>query len=65
MFNIKDPDFGDCSYHSGGNRVYNGHSSYVYSVKWSDFAADVDKYIDIAYEIRSDLNAYEIVKKLA
>lgn len=51
MFNIKEPEYSDCDNHTDGGKVYLGYSSYIYSVKWSDFKIDVNKYIDIANEI--------------
>lgn len=61
MFNIKEPTFSQCADHIG-SKSYTGYSSYIYSVKWDDFAKAVNRYIDIAVNIQKNINAYEIVK---
>lgn len=61
MFNIKKPVFTDCNNHIG-NRPYKGYSSFIHSVKWSDFANNPSKYIDIVTNIRANINEYEITK---
>ena len=61
MFNIKDPTFNDCSEHLP-ETVYTGHSSYIYSVKWSDFIDDTDKYLETAEEVRDNIDDYDITK---
>jgi hypothetical protein len=48
MFNVRTPNRRLCN----GNWVYSGDSSYIQSVKWSDFVADVTKYIDKSIELR-------------
>ena len=60
MFNIKNPDTRECN----GSTIYSGYSSYIHSVKWSDFAKDITKYIDIAVTNYKNLNDFEIVKRL-
>lgn len=60
MFNIKKPKTRECN----GNTIYEGYSSYIYSVKWQDFINNIDKYIEIALEIWRNRNDYEIVKKI-
>ena len=60
MFNIKAADTRECN----GNTIYNGFSSYIHSVKWTDFKGDISKYIDIAVKNYSNLNDFEIVKRL-
>lgn len=64
MFNIKNPVFTDCPNHFTGNRPYRGHSSYIHSVKWIDFKANVNKYINIAYDINGKINDYNITKTI-
>ena len=61
MFNIKEPTYSDCPKHLP-QTVYKGHSSYIYSVKWSDFIGDTDKYLDTAEEIRDNKDDYDITK---
>lgn len=63
MFNIKKPEFTDCPNHIE-NQPYKGYSSYIYSVKWEDFIININKYIDIALEIRSNIGQYEVVKSI-
>lgn len=60
-FNIKEPKFNDCDNH-GGQKVYLGYSSYIYSVKWMDFKIDAGKYLDIADQINDDIDNYNITK---
>lgn len=61
MFNVKKPVFTDCVNHIG-SKPYQGYSSYIHSVKWSDFVANPNKYINIAIEIRQNINDYEVIK---
>lgn len=61
MFNIKAPSFSGCKNHAAST-VYIGYSSYIYSVKWSDFMADAEKYLKIATEIRDSIEDYNITK---
>ncbi|MNS30527.1 hypothetical protein D3C72_625620 [compost metagenome] len=63
MFNVKKPVFMDCKNHFGA-RPYQGHSSFIHSVKWSDFSSNPNKYIDIALSIRANLNEYNITKSV-
>jgi hypothetical protein len=64
MFNIKKPTYNECINHSAANKVYLGYSSYIYSVKWSDFMAEMNKYIDIAYEINRNKEEYDLFKTI-
>ncbi|CAN7664924.1 TIR domain-containing protein [Caballeronia sp. LjRoot34] len=64
MFNVKKPDYSGCDKHSTGSRVYIGASSYIYSVKWSDFKRSPNKYIADAYAVRDNVADYDLVKKL-
>jgi hypothetical protein len=61
MFNIKNPVFTECDNHIG-SKPYQGYSSFIHSVKWSDFSNNPSKYIDIAIDIRAKINEYEITK---
>jgi hypothetical protein len=63
MFNIKTPTYYDCDNHNG-QKVYTGESSYIHSVKWSDFISDVDKYIDISLETNKNIDEYNISKSV-
>lgn len=61
MFNIKKPVFTDCNNHLD-KKPYQGHSSFIHSVKWNDFKDKPIKYIDTAIEIRKKMNEYNIIK---
>lgn len=61
MFNIKKPVFTECENHTGG-KPYQGYSSFIHSVKWTDFVSNPNKYIDIAVAIRQNINEYELTK---
>ncbi len=61
MFNIEKPTYSNCSEHPP-NTVYKGYSSYIHSVKWSDFIEDTDKYLDRTKKIRDNKDDYDITK---
>lgn len=61
MFNIKQPTYTECENHVG-TKPYKGYSSYIHSVKWEDFFANSNKHIDIAIEIRQNIDQYEVTK---
>lgn len=63
MFNIKNPVFTECDNHVG-SKPYSGYSSYIYSVKWANFIKNVDHYINVALEIRKNINDYTLVKQV-
>ena len=42
--------------------VYQGESSYIKSVKWSDFEEDTEKYLKAAEDIRENIEDYDITK---
>ncbi len=62
MFNIKGPKFNNCSNHPISSPVYLGQSSYIYSVKWSDFIERKEKYLQTAEDIRDNIDDYNITK---
>ena len=64
MFNINSPDLSDCDQHGSG-KVYLGNSSYIHSVKWSDFVGNVGHYLDLSSEINDNIEGYEITKTVA
>jgi MTH538 TIR-like domain (DUF1863). len=61
MFNIKEPDTSNCE---DGSKVYHGESSYIISVTWDDFIANVDAYIARAYALQEKIDNYEIYKEV-
>ncbi|RYJ17902.1 hypothetical protein C5Y41_11945 [Rahnella variigena] len=62
MFNIKQPEYTDCSYHTETSKIYSGNSSYIHSVKWSNFISNPELYIEKAVKIASEIEAYDITK---
>ena len=62
MFNIKQPEYNNCSHHPITNPVYIGDSSYIHSVKWCDFIGHKDSYLEKAEEIRENKDDYDITK---
>ncbi len=64
MFNQKNPKRSDCPNHSESSKPYVGHSSYISSVKWSDFKANIGKYLDIASEINDNIHDYDLTKAI-
>ena len=63
MFNIKQPQFIDCANHTP-QTIYSGYSSYIYSVKWDLFLEDYSYYLGLACNIKQNIQAYTIVKRL-
>ena len=62
MFNIKNPDKKECD---DGSVIYYGDSSYISVVKWDDFISDMDSYINKAYEIKENIDNYNICKEIS
>lgn len=60
MFNIKRPQTSECN----GSTLYHGHSSYIETVKWSDFIGSINHYLDIAAGINGNIDSYNIVKSV-
>lgn len=60
MFNVKEPNRRLCN----GSWIYTGDSSYIQSVKWSDFILYPSKYIDKAIELRDKKDDFNIVKTI-
>ncbi|PIE77875.1 MAG: hypothetical protein CSA15_10730, partial [Candidatus Delongbacteria bacterium] len=60
MFNQKKPNTYPCN----GQMVYKGEFSYIKCVKWSDFIKDIDKYVEIAMEIKNNCEDYVITKQV-
>jgi hypothetical protein len=62
MFNIKKPVRNNCTNHDIASRPYVGDSSYIPSVKWSDFTGNIDSYLDKACSINEKIDEYNIEK---
>ena len=60
MFNLKNPETKDCN----GNKIYYGYSSYIHTVKWDNFIANISKWIDVAMEIWKNRDNYDIRKNV-
>ncbi len=60
MFNHKKKE--DNMRECNGSKIYEGSPSYVKAVKWEHFKNNIDHYIDMALEIRKNINEYEITK---
>lgn len=58
MFNIKKPVTTQCN----GKYIYHNYFSYIYCVKWDEFKIDLNKYVDIALNIKENINEYNITK---
>lgn len=60
MFNQKLPDTDIIQ----GHKVYNGESSYILTVTWSDFINDVDRYLDRATNLKDNhIDEYALQKE--
>ncbi len=66
MFNIlpSKAQKSNCNNHSNESQPYLGNPSYIYSVKWDDFIVDINKYINIALEIRRNIGDYDVCKTI-
>ena len=62
MFNMKMPDFMDCS---GDLTIYKGNHSYIHFVKWADFKLNVNWYLNIANGINDNANDYSLTKSIS
>lgn len=63
MFNRKQPEYADCT-NIAANKPQKGYSSYIHSVKWSDFVTDIGVYLDIAIKINENIDDYNITKTI-
>ena len=61
LFNRKKQDSYKCN---DGRKIYRGESSYMLCVKWDDFINDMDSYINRAYQIRDNIDEYDIQKEI-
>lgn len=62
MFNIKKAVRSDCAHHDAASQPYLGDSSYISSVKWSDFMGGIGTYLDSACSINNRIDEYNITK---
>lgn len=61
-FNLKDASKKVCD--SGSVIWYSGNDSYIEAVKWEDFIANYNKYINRACERQDDIDSYDIYKEV-
>lgn len=64
MFNIKKPVYSNCPSHNQSSKPYTGYFSYIFAVKWNNFLLNVNKYIEIAYDINNNISEYNITKTI-
>ena len=64
MFNRYNPTYSTCQHHAANNRPQTGESSYIPSVKWDDFIADVEGNLQRVERIKENISAYDIKKNL-
>lgn len=64
MFNRYFPTYSNCQYHSIYNRPQTGECSYIPSVKWDDFIADIEGNLKRVERIKDNISAYDIKKNL-
>ena len=62
MFNRKNPEYSDCPNHIFGTKPQRGYSSYIHIVKWNEFIANPNHYIEVAKSIRDKADEYNISK---
>jgi len=62
MFNLKEPNIKNCD---DGSKIYYGDYSYISVVKWEDFIGNIDSYINKAYEIKDNIENYNIYKDIS
>lgn len=64
MFNRYKPTYSTCPYHSTNNRPQTGECSYIPSVKWDDFIADIEGNLQRVERIKANITEYNIKKNL-
>ena len=64
MFNRYNPTYSTCQHHLANSRPQTGESSYIPSVKWDDFIADVEGNLQRVERIKENISAYDIKKNL-
>lgn len=63
MFNLKEANKRDCTNNSN-EKIWLGDCSYIKAVKWKDFIADIDRYIDESYDRLDNIENYNIYKEI-
>ncbi|MBA4299087.1 PH domain-containing protein [Algoriphagus alkaliphilus] len=58
MFNILRPNTRECS----GTNIYKGEHSYIKTVKWVEFCANTEKYIEKALEIQETDMGFQLFR---
>ena len=61
MFNKKKPEKSQCN---ANDIIYHGDCSYIMSIKWDDFVADPQKYIEKAYLLQNSIEQYVINEEI-
>ena len=64
MFNRYNPTYSTCQHHAANSRPQTGESSYIPSVKWDDFIADVEGNLQRLERIKANIADYDIKKNL-
>ena len=64
MFNRYTPTYSTCPHHAENNRPETGECSYIPSVKWDDFIADIEGNLQRVERIKANIDAYDIKKNL-
>ena len=63
MFNNKQPKTFICKYHPTSGAVHTEHNhSYIYPILWEGFISNVNMYINLAVQIKENIDDYEITK---
>ena len=62
MFNRKNPEYSDCPNHIFGIKPQWGYPSYIHIVKWNEFIANPNHYIEVARSIQDKADEYNISK---
>lgn len=63
MFNSKHPKTFICKYHPDSGAVHTEYDhSFIYPAMWDEFISNVNIYINLAVQIRENIDDYEITK---
>mgnify|MGYP000944583072 FL=1 len=62
MFNRKNPEYSDCPNHIFGIKPQWGYPSYIHIVKWNEFIANPNHYIEVAKSIQDKADENNISK---